>query len=292
MRISSPAYHCLLVVAFVSVTQQKAYAQGFFQQLFGIGQPSAEPPPPSLRSFGRISPYGSGRYRSYRHDQSYGSYRTLCVRACDGFYWPISANTTRDKLDQDADICESNCTSKARLFYLPHKSNDIENMTDLSGRTYGELRTAFAYRKKLVAGCTCKPMPWAKSEKARHDHYALVEKLEQQRNAATASKTPDTASEGSQHIAGTEHAPDPLTEPELPVEVSSTNRPVMFGPPQDEDGMRAEMGIQGEAIADRGFTTRKRVVIRKRPVRKRKPVKSARAARAYVPPIGGLRAWP
>ncbi len=290
MRRFLPAFHCVLVLAFVSVTHQEAYAQGFFQQLFGFGQPSA--PPPSLRSFRRSSPYGFGRSQSYRRYQSYGSYRTLCVRTCDGFYWPISANTTRDKFDHDSDVCESNCTSKARLYYLPHRSDDIENMTDLSGRTYGELRTAYAYRKKLVTGCSCKPMPWAKSEKARHEHYALVEKLEEQRNMTIASGTPDAASEGSLQIARSGSVQGPVTDPELPVEVSSTNRPVVFGPAQDLAVSNEEVATPAAAFADNAFTTPKRVMIRKRSVRKHKRVKSARAARGYVAPIGGLTAWP
>jgi hypothetical protein len=51
-------------------------------------------------------------------------------------------------------------------------------MVDLAGRKYAELPHAFAYRKKLVQDCTCKPTPWSAEELARHQSYADKEAIE------------------------------------------------------------------------------------------------------------------
>ena len=44
-----------------------------------------------------------------------------------------------------------------------------------SGRNYTELPNAFRYRKSLISGCACKPMPWSEEALARHRQYAEAE---------------------------------------------------------------------------------------------------------------------
>ena len=87
------------------------------------------------------------------------TYRTLCVRLCDGFYFPISFATRGDGLARDAEQCTASCGLEARLFYHPNPGGSVEGMTDLLGRAYSALPTAFTYRKTLVTGCSCRPPP-------------------------------------------------------------------------------------------------------------------------------------
>ncbi|MFV0295459.1 MAG: DUF2865 domain-containing protein, partial [Hyphomicrobiaceae bacterium] len=89
-----------------------------------------------------------------------------------GYYWPVTYDASREKLHSDAELCQSSCQSEARLFYFDNRKGDITEMTDLTGRAYSQLRTAYKYRKKLVPGCSCKPPPWSASERARHARYA------------------------------------------------------------------------------------------------------------------------
>ncbi len=179
------ALACLLVALGTGFAAAPASAQSFLDKLMDFVSvapaPSEQPrePVPSLKSFARTSPYG-GDYSpadpGYAPpDTAPASYRTLCVRMCDGYYWPISANVTRGRLYRDADVCRSSCDSETRLFFLPRGSDDVEHMTDISGRVYGRLPEAFAYRKTLVAGCTCRPEPWSETEVGRHRAYAEIE---------------------------------------------------------------------------------------------------------------------
>jgi len=109
-----------------------------------------------------FSPYA---YPGYRPDAStatqptIGSYRTLCVRLCDGFYFPISFATPQAGLARDAEQCRASCGLEARLFYHLNPGGSVETMLDLTGSAYSALPTAFKYRKTLVAGCLCRPQP-------------------------------------------------------------------------------------------------------------------------------------
>ena len=107
-----------------------------------------------------FSPYA---YPGYRPDGAAGAssvtdtYRTLCVRLCDGFYFPISFATPEAGLARDAEQCRASCGVEARLFYHPNPGGSVETMLDLTGRAYSALPNAFKYRKSLVSGCLCRP---------------------------------------------------------------------------------------------------------------------------------------
>jgi Protein of unknown function (DUF2865) len=103
-------------------------------------------------------------YPGYRPDDAgaisaIGTYRTLCVRLCDGFYFPVSFATSEGGLARDAEQCRASCGVEARLFYHPNPGGSVETMLDLTGRAYSALPMAFKYRKTLVAGCLCRPQP-------------------------------------------------------------------------------------------------------------------------------------
>ena len=108
------------------------------------------------------SPYAYPGYRpdaSAAANPSIGTYRTLCVRLCDGFYFPISFATPEAGLARDAEQCRASCGLEARLFYHLNPGGSVETMMDLTGSAYSALPTAFKYRKSLVAGCLCQRQP-------------------------------------------------------------------------------------------------------------------------------------
>jgi len=181
------------------MTATEALAQGFFQNLFGGGGTSS--PAPVIRPMSP-SPHDY-RYRqpaappprpvgSDDHPvEKGGRYRTMCVRMCDGYYYPISASVSRREFYRDARICKKSCGTDAVLFYHSSSSGDASTMIDLTGRAYARLPNALRYRKQLVDGCTCRPEPWSVSEIARHHRYAM----EASREAAESRNSggPETA---------------------------------------------------------------------------------------------------
>jgi hypothetical protein len=100
-----------------------------------------------------------------------GGYRTVCVRLCDGYYWPVTHNASRSRFSHDARACQASCSSEARLFIMP-ASGDAKDMTDLAGRSYAKLATAFRHRKGPVSDCRCRPPAWDQAELERHARYA------------------------------------------------------------------------------------------------------------------------
>ncbi len=85
------------------------------------------------------------------------TFRTVSVRLCDGYYFPVSFSTLPNHFDRDAQICESKCAAPAELFYHQNPGGSMEDAVSYSTRQpYTSLKTAFRYRKEYVQGCSCK----------------------------------------------------------------------------------------------------------------------------------------
>jgi hypothetical protein len=87
----------------------------------------------------------------------FATYRTLCVRLCDGYYFPVSFSTLPNHFERDAKVCESQCAAPAELYYHQNPGGSVEQMMSFgTQQPYTSLKTAFRYRKEFVHGCSCK----------------------------------------------------------------------------------------------------------------------------------------
>ncbi len=115
-----------------------------------------------------------------------GRYRTMCVRMCDGYYFPVSFKASSNQLEADAQFCNSDCyNAPTKLFYYSNPGGDIENMRALDGVRYKDIANAFKYRKEYVKECRCKAAPWSRQARQQHESWGL-----QARNHAQDAKTP------------------------------------------------------------------------------------------------------
>jgi len=160
-------------------------------------------------------------------DRPPDTYRTVCVRMCDGYFFPVSFSVTPDRFERDRQSCENRCGGEGRLFVYRNPGGEPEDMHDLRGRPYRQLRTAFLYRTEYVADCTCKPHPWEQQAIDQHRAYALaaakrkgdktaaaqLTALQAQMRGSVAEARPTKAARGSQ--ASAVEAPDPA-KPEQP----------------------------------------------------------------------------
>jgi hypothetical protein len=86
-----------------------------------------------------------------------GSLRTVCVRTCDGYYFPISYATNASRFAQDEKACQRLCpAAEVQLFSYPTEGGEIAQATSTSGTPYSSLPNAFKYRQSFDAACTCK----------------------------------------------------------------------------------------------------------------------------------------
>lgn len=133
----------------------------------------------------------SDTYPSYM--QGYGRYRTLCVRTCDGYYWPMSFFTTRSGIARDASQCQSSCQVPAKLFYHRNPGADVQHMVDLQGVPYSSMENAYRYREEYVKDCRCKPEPWSDTAKEIYEQRAEQdENPERVKTLANATNTDGT----------------------------------------------------------------------------------------------------
>jgi len=128
--------------------------QGFFDALFGGGT--------------IVNPGGDGAPS--------GTYHTVCVRTCDGFYFPISYSTVPSRFSDDARACQRLCpAAEVELYSFRNPGEDMEQAVSISGQSYTALPNAFHYSKEIIAGCSSrKPgQSWAEALKNADDSSTL-----------------------------------------------------------------------------------------------------------------------
>lgn len=111
------------------------------------------------------------------------TFKTMCVRSCDGYFFPVSFSTTKDAFRKDAQACDALCPgAEMRLYFHSTKGGTAENMISMkTGEPYTKLPRAFSYQKSFNQACTCnhklvKREPFKrKKEKARR--YVKAEKM-------------------------------------------------------------------------------------------------------------------
>ncbi|WP_082143921.1 DUF2865 domain-containing protein [Nitratireductor soli] len=88
-------------------------------------------------------------------------YQTMCVRTCDGYYFPISFSVSKDMFGRDEKTCQARCPGAEVALYahdvLNEESEDMVSVA--SGTPYRDLPKAFSYRRDGVSKkvCGCQP---------------------------------------------------------------------------------------------------------------------------------------
>jgi Protein of unknown function (DUF2865) len=122
--------------AAAAVPQQR----GFFETLFG--GPNTNIPPPAPGDYPQVGA---------------GGYRTLCVRTCDGYYFPISNATSSTRFAEDEQTCQKLCpATEAVLYSHRNPGEDVAQAVANNGRVYKDMPNAFRYRREFIAACSCR----------------------------------------------------------------------------------------------------------------------------------------
>jgi hypothetical protein len=128
--------------------------RGFFDALFGGGT--------------IVNPTGDGAPA--------GTFHTVCVRTCDGYYFPISYSTVPGRFGDDQRSCQRLCpAAEVSLYAFRNPGEDMNQAMSLNGQPYTALPTAFQYRKQFTPSCSCRRpgQSWADALKDADDSSTL-----------------------------------------------------------------------------------------------------------------------
>jgi len=128
----------------------------FLSNLFGNNNNSPGPPP------GDLGPPS-------------GTYRTVCVRSCDGAYFPISFATVPARFPDDERTCKALCpAAEANLYAYRNPGEDMNQAVSISGQPYSSSPNAFRFRQEFNPSCACKAagQTWSDALKAIDDKAA------------------------------------------------------------------------------------------------------------------------
>jgi len=90
--------------------------------------------------------------------QQSGTYRTICVRTCDGYYYPISYSASPARFADDAKICARSCpAAEVSLYAHRNPGEDVNQaLSTTTQQPYTSLPNAFKYRTAFDASCSCR----------------------------------------------------------------------------------------------------------------------------------------
>jgi uncharacterized protein DUF2865 len=169
-----------------------------------------------------------------------GSFRTVCVRTCDGFYFPISYATSPARFAQDEKTCQRMCpAAEVQLFSYRTTGEDVTQATSINGQSYSSLPNALKYRQSFDAACSCKRagQSWAdalgKDEAVEAGDIVVTEDRARQMSLPPAQKgQPKTQQKG--------RAPAAAAAPAVadPAPAATATAPAAAAPPSEGDPKR------------------------------------------------------
>jgi hypothetical protein len=216
-------------------SQRRSVLIALAQNNCGPQYANAAPPPPSgpgnffanLFGGGNNNPAQSLPPPSPDMAAPSGTYRTVCVRSCDGGYFPISFATIPQRFPDDERTCKALCpATEATLFTYRNPGEDINQAVSVSGQNYSSLPNAFRFRTEFNPSCSCKApgQTWADALKSIDDKAAAAEqgdiivteesaKRMQQRSQGKAPPASSRKGGAPATADSSTAAPDPSTPP-------------------------------------------------------------------------------
>jgi hypothetical protein len=150
-----------------------------------------------------------------------GTYRTVCVRTCDGFYFPISFATVPARFPDDEKTCKNLCpASEASLYSYRNPGEDMNQAVSINGQSYASSPNAFRYRQEFNPSCACKAagQTWSDALKTiddkasaeqQGDIIVTEESAKKMSRAPSAKAVPAAAKKGTAPAGTTATAPAP-----------------------------------------------------------------------------------
>jgi hypothetical protein len=168
-----------------------------------------------------------------------GTYRTVCVRTCDGAYFPISFATVPGRFPDDEKTCKALCpAAEAMLFTHRNPGEDMNQAVSIGGQPYSALPNAFRFRTEFNPSCACKAagQTWSDALKSIDDKAAaeqqgdiiVTEESAKKMQRPVVKPAPAAAKKGTAPPSTAANTPAPETAPP-PADSAATpsdNKPI------------------------------------------------------------------
>jgi hypothetical protein len=191
--------------------------------------------------FGNNNPGAPGAPGADVGPQS-GTFRTVCVRSCDGFYFPISFATVPARFPDDEKTCKALCpAADANLFTYRNPGEDMSSAVSINGQPYSSSPNAFRYRQEFNPSCSCKAagQTWSDALKSIDDKAAaeqqgdiiVTEESAKKMSRPPAKTAAAPARKGAAPAGPVATAPDappdaPATTAAAPGDATPDNKPI------------------------------------------------------------------
>ena len=187
---------------YANAVQQQGGPGNFLNNLFGNNNTNPNAPPAD------VGPQS-------------GTYRTVCVRSCDGAYFPISFATVPARFPDDEKTCKALCpAAEANLYAYRNPGEDMNQAVSISGQPYSSSPNAFRFRQEFNPSCACKAagQTWSDALKSIDDKAAAEQQgdiIVTEESAKKMSRAPvkPAAAPGKKGTTGATTAPDAAPAP-------------------------------------------------------------------------------
>ena len=231
---------------------QEAGPANIFEAIFGAprSEPVVEGPGGVVLNPG--DPGYDGEWRAQ------GGSEAICVRQCDGGFFPVSYSAHRGNLQDLNSLCQAECPNAEASLYTKSAWRDVETAISLDGEPYMNLPNALKFQKQRVAACSCKPpnQSWAEAlqgaeqllaSQRHHDSILTAEEAER-------LSRPLPIGGASRRVATSQSTRRGVSAP-------APEEPVP--PPQEAaaTGLGLDQGVTRETTGPDGATKKVRVIV-------------------------------
>lgn len=171
------------------LSSREPQPHSFFEELFGVGAPDSvtglrEVPvgPPESETTDENGEQSEARPR--------GGPMAICVRGCDGGFFPITYSAKDSQLDDLNTLCKAMCPGAEAKLYTQSLWKGLDSAVSIDGEPYADHPNARKFQKTYDPSCGCKPkdQSWTEAladaermlaERNKKDQMLSVEQAEQ-----------------------------------------------------------------------------------------------------------------
>lgn len=163
--------------------------KNFFEELFGL---DASEEPPELREQTPRDPSVSAEPLLVEEESEgrLGGSTAICVRDCDGGFFPAGFYANASNLDDLDRLCKALCPNTSVKLYTRSQWRSLDDAMSIDGARYAEHPNAYKFQSSYDPACGCKPRDrsWTEAladaeailaERYSKDHLVTVEQAEE-----------------------------------------------------------------------------------------------------------------